>query len=138
MAGIRGKDTKPEIAVRTALHRRGYRYRLHSTKLPGKPDLAFIRRKAVIMVHGCFWHGHTCNLFKWPSTRELFWREKIDRNRDRDSEVQQTLQNLGWRILLVWECALRGRSRRPFDEVVDNISLWLDKGSANAEILGDS
>ena len=89
MAGIRGKDTKPETSVRNALHRRGYRYRLHNPKLPGKPDLAFTSRKAVIMVHGCFWHGHGCNLFKWPSTREQFWRKKINRNRDRDSEIQQ-------------------------------------------------
>ena len=138
MAGIRGKDTKPETSVRNALHRRGYRYRLHNPKLPGKPDLAFTSKKAVIMVHGCFWHGHGCNLFKWPSTRELFWRKKINRNRDRDSEIQQALESLGLRILVVWECALKGRTRKPFEEVVDGISLWLDKGSANAEIRGDS
>ena len=138
MAGIRGKDTKPETSVRKALHRRGYRYRLHNPKLPGKPDLAFTSRKAVIMVHGCFWHGHGCNLFKWPSTRELFWRKKINRNRDRDSEMQQALESLGWRILVVWECALKGRTRKPFEEVVDGVSLWLDEGSANAEIQGDS
>ena len=138
MAGIRGKDTKPETSVRKALHRRGYRYRLHNPKLPGKPDLAFTSRKAVIMVHGCFWHGHGCNLFRWPSTRELFWRTKINRNRDRDSQMQQALQSLGWRVLVVWECALKGREKKPFEEVVDGISLWLDEGSANAEIQGDS
>ena len=138
MAGIRGKDTKPETSVRKALHRRGYRYRLHNPKLPGKPDLAFTSRKAVIMVHGCFWHGHGCNLFKWPSTRELFWRAKINRNRDRDSQIQQALEALGWRVLVVWECALKGRERKPFEEVVDAISIWLDEGSANAEIQGGS
>ena len=138
MAGIRGKDTKPETSVRNALHRRGYRYRLHNPNLPGKPDLAFTSRKAVILVHGCFWHGHGCNLFKWPSTREPFWRKKINRNRDRDSEIQQALESLGWRILVVWECALKGRTRKPFEEVVDGISLWLDEGSANAEIQGNS
>ena len=95
MAGIRGKDTKPELALRRALHRRGYRYRLHNPKLPGKPDIVFTSRRAVIMVHGCFRHAHNCDLFRWPSTRELFWRNKINRNRDRDSEVQRALEALG-------------------------------------------
>ena len=90
------------------------------------------------MVHGCFWHGHGCNLFKWPSTRELFWREKISRNRERDLEVQKALELLGWRILVVWECALKGKTRKPFEEVVDSISCWLDEGSDNTEIQGDS
>ena len=136
MAGIRGKDTKPELALRRALHRRGYRYRLHNPKLPGKPDIVFTSRRAVIMVHGCFWHAHNCDLFRWPSTRELFWRNKINRNRDRDSEVQRALEALGWRIMVVWECALKGRTRKPFDDVVGSITLWLDKGSANIEIRG--
>ena len=136
MAGIRSRDTRPETSVRSALHRRGYRFRLHHPRLPGKPDLAFTSRRAVIMVHGCFWHGHRCNLFKWPSTRPVFWRTKIHRNRERDTEVRHALESLGWRILVVWECSLKGRTRKPFEEVVDSISLWLDAGSAHAEIQG--
>ena len=138
MAGIRGKNTKPETLVRSALHRRGYRYRLHDPRLPGKPDLAFASRKAVILIHGCFWHGHECNLFKWPSTRVLFWRDKINRNRDRDREIQRALKCLGWRILVVWECAMKGRTRKPFEEVIDCVSLWLDEGSNCTEIQGYS
>ena len=137
MAGIRSKDTRPEISVRNALHRRGYRYRLHNPKLPGKPDLTFTSRKAVVMISGCFWHGHNCHLFKWPSTRDIFWRTKISRNRDRDAEVLQNLESLGWRVLVVWECALRGRTRKPFEKVIDSISLWLDVGLTSADIKGD-
>ena len=80
MAGIKGKNTKPELVIRSALHRRGFRFRLHRKDLPGKPDLVFTRRNAVIFVHGCFWHGHDCHLFRWPKNREDFWREKIGKN----------------------------------------------------------
>ena len=95
MAGIRRKDTKPEIMVRKALHHLGYRYRLHDRKLPGKPDLVLPRYRAVILIHGCFWHAHECHLFKWPSTRNAFWREKIGRNRCRDANVANQLSSLG-------------------------------------------
>ena len=92
MAGIRGKDTKPELAIRSALHRAGFRFRLHRKDLPGRPDLVCSRQQAVLFIHGCFWHGHDCNLFRWPSTRQDFWRKKIEGNRARDYKQHAALQ----------------------------------------------
>ncbi len=129
MSGIRSKNTKPEIIIRKALHSRGYRYRLHSVELPGKPDIIFVSRKAVVFVHGCFWHGHGCHLFKWPATRQDFWKAKILRNREKDCEVRETLNSMGWRVLVIWECVLKGRSRKPVQEVIDEVSGWLDEGA---------
>lgn len=107
MAGIRGKDTKPEMIVRRGLHARGFRYRLHSRDLPGKPDIVLPKYRAVIFVHGCFWHGHDCPAFKWPKSREAFWRTKIERNRRRHDEVLAHLATMGWNAETVWECELR-------------------------------
>ena len=101
MGGIRAKNTQPELAVRRALHALGFRFRLHSGDLPGKPDIVIAKWKAVIFVHGCFWHGHDCPLFKLPSTRPDFWNEKIGRNIERDKAIVEKLKSLGWRILTV-------------------------------------
>lgn len=136
MAGIRGKDTKPEIMVRKALHHLGYRYRLHDRKLPGKPDLVLPRYRAVILIHGCFWHAHECHLFKWPSTRNAFWREKIGRNRCRDANVANQLSSLGWRQLTIWECALKGKKRKSLKEVVALAETWLNSDKPVGEIKG--
>lgn len=136
MSGIKSKNTKPEHLVRKGLHAKGYRFRLHVSHLPGKPDLALPKYKAVIFVHGCFWHGHDCHLFRWPSTRPEFWHSKIERNRQRDREVSDALKNLGWRILVVWECALKGRERLDPQLVLEEISGWLERGSGNPEIRG--
>ena len=138
MSGIRSKDTRPELTVRKLLHHRGYRYRLHSRELPGKPDVIFASRKAIIFVHGCFWHGHGCHLFKWPSTRREFWTTKVFRNREKDLETENALMLLGWRTLTIWECTLKGKKRKPIAEVIEFISQWLDSGSASAEITGRS
>lgn len=108
MSGIRGKDTKPEMIVRRYLHRHGFRYRLHDRNLPGHPDIIFPRYHAVIFVHGCFWHGHNCRYFKLPATRTEFWRDKIRANILRDISAKNALRQKGWRVLIVWECALRG------------------------------
>lgn len=107
MSGIKGKNTKPEMIVRRALHKAGYRYRLHVKDLPGKPDIVLPRYKAVIFVHGCFWHHHDCKHFKWPKTRGAFWREKIDGNVERDQKAYEELRTMGWRVLLFWECDIR-------------------------------
>lgn len=125
MSGIRSKDTKPEIMIRKALFAQGFRYRLHVKGLPGKPDIVLPKYRAVILVHGCFWHGHDCHLFTWPKSREEFWREKIGRNREVDGLACQQLRAQGWRVLTVWECALKGKARLPFEEVTTAIAEWL-------------
>ena len=137
MAGIRGSNTKPELAVRSALHRRGFRFRLHRRDLPGKPDLVFPRHKAVILVHGCFWHGHDCHLFKWPKTREDFWREKIASNAARDRRQLEKLKEAGWRVATVWECALKGRARLPIETVADACAAWLVSDELEMGLSGD-
>lgn len=136
MAGIRGKDTRPEMVIRSALHRRGFRYRLHDKTLPGKPDLVFPRLGAVILIHGCFWHCHNCHLFKWPSSRTQFWQEKIEGNRARDRVSFAKLKERDWRILTIWECALKGRTRQNVADVVDTVANWLTAGTADMEIRG--
>lgn len=125
MAGIRGTNTKPEMLLRKGLYSLGWRYRLHSRRLPGKPDLVFAGRRALIFANGCFWHGHDCHLFKWPKTREAFWRAKIRSNVARDQRVREQLINEGWRIALVWECTLKGRERLPLEEVLAACDAFL-------------
>lgn len=125
MAAVRATDTAPELKVRRALHAAGLRYRLHRKDLPGKPDIVLPKYQAVIFVHGCFWHGHDCYLFRWPSTRVDFWRAKIDRNIENDQQAQTSLRNAGLRVGVVWECALKGRKRPDFDEAIQNLLAWL-------------
>ena len=119
MSRIRGKDTKPELILRRGLHQRGLRYRIHCAEVPGTPDLVFPRHRTAVFVHGCFWHGHGCSLFRWPKTRAAFWRTKITRTIERDQSVMSTLRANGWRALVVWECALRGRYRRPIQDTLN-------------------
>jgi DNA mismatch endonuclease (patch repair protein) len=108
MSGIRGKNTKPELALRRALHARGFRFRLHSGKVHGRPDLVLPKHRAVVFVHGCFWHRHKgCRYATVPATRPEFWRAKFDANVARDRTVGTTLLDGGWRVATVWECALR-------------------------------
>lgn len=136
MAGIRGKDTRPELLVRRGLHALGFRFRLHDRLLPGKPDIVLPRWRAVILIHGCFWHGHGCHLFKWPSTREEFWRQKIGRNREVDLRSEAALREAGWRRAIVWECALKGRTRQPLPDVIGALAHWLKSGDDYLEITG--
>ncbi|MEP4921955.1 MAG: very short patch repair endonuclease [Roseibium sp.] len=136
MAAIRGADTRPELIVRKALHARGFRYRLHATDIPGKPDIVMPKYGAVIFVHGCFWHGHDCPLFKWPKTREEFWREKIGRNQARDAAILRELGTGRWRLAVVWECALKGRGRLPIPHVIDSLSAWLSSDTDEFCIKG--
>lgn len=107
MSAIKAQDTKPETAVRSALHAAGFRYRLHGRNLPGRPDLVFPKHLTVVFVHGCFWHRHDCPYFRWPATRAGFWQEKLTRNAERDREVSAELLDKGWRVVTVWECSLR-------------------------------
>lgn len=136
MSGIRGKNTRPELLIRRSLHRLGYRYRLHSKKLPGKPDLVLPRYRAVIFVNGCFWHGHDCHLFRWPSSRAEWWRAKITRTRATDAASRQALAAADWRILDVWECALKGRTRQPLEQVIGQIDAWLPGAASTLVIRG--
>ena len=136
MAGIRATNTKPELLLRKGLHARGLRFRLHDPALPGKPDIVFTRHRAVILAHGCFWHGHDCHLFKWPSTRPDFWRSKIARNREVDARTDAALANAGWRQAVVWECALKGRTRLPLDNVLDSCENWIRSDRERMEIRG--
>ena len=125
MAGIKGKDTRPEMIIRQALFREGFRYRLHDKKLPGKPDLFLRKYNAVILINGCFWHGHSCYLFKWPKSRPEFWRDKINGNKIRDTRNIAALANSGWRILTIWECALKGKHRRSLDDIISGANRFL-------------
>lgn len=108
MGAIKGKDTKPEIQLRQYLHAQGFRYRLHRRGLPGSPDLVLKRHSLVIFVHGCFWHRHgKCFYAASPKTRPEFWQQKFEANMARDARVQNELRQLGWRVLVVWECGLK-------------------------------
>ena len=111
MSRIRGKDTKPEIRVRKGLHRRGFRFRLQDRRLPGRPDITLPKYGVAIMVNGCFWHGHKgCRYATKPRTNPEFWETKIERNRHRDEVTTAHLEALGWTVITVWECELRGKS----------------------------
>lgn len=137
MAAICGKDTVPELIIRRGLHAKGFRYRLHGRALPGKPDMVFAQYRAVVFVHGCFWHGHDCPLFKWPRSREEFWRKKIGGNQARDARNQSALRSAGWRVATVWECALKGRGRLQISDVTEALATWLRSGAGSLCVQGD-
>jgi DNA mismatch endonuclease (patch repair protein) len=136
MAGIRAANTKPELIIRRGLHAKGFRFRLHNRELPGKPDLVLPRYRAIIFVHGCFWHRHECTIFKWPKTRQDFWRNKIQGNFERDKKVEAALKAMGWRILRIWECSLRGPQRVGTEQVIDQVVSWLRSRDSEGEISG--
>lgn len=111
MQAVKSKNTSPELFVRRLLHSRGYRYRLHRSDLPGKPDLVFPCRKKVLFIHGCFWHGHDCARgSRIPKTNTEYWTAKISRNRERDARARKQLQADGWKVLALWECDLRNEA----------------------------
>lgn len=112
MSHIHGKDTKPEMIVRKCLFSKGFRYRKNVKSLPGSPDIVLPKYKTVIFVNGCFWHKHDCDYFKWPATNELFWREKINRNVERDKHNINELESMGWKVITVWECEIRKVEQR--------------------------
>lgn len=136
MSRIRGRDTKPELLLRRGLHAAGLRFRLHAAYLPGKPDIVFRRYRALILVHGCFWHGHDCPRFRLPKSRTEFWAEKIAGNQARDRRTIETLQSKGWRVLVVWECSLRGPARWNLEEVLTRCKVFVKGGEKYAELAG--
>jgi DNA mismatch endonuclease (patch repair protein) len=121
MARVRAKDTKPEMTVRRALHAAGLRYRLQAQELPGRPDIVFRTRRLAVFVHGCFWHRHddpACKLARTPKSRLEFWEAKFRRNQSRDAEVKAKLQDMGWRVVEVWECQLDSKHLAALVEIV--------------------
>ncbi|WP_372921488.1 very short patch repair endonuclease [Roseovarius sp.] len=123
MAAIKGKDTKPELIVRKGLHARGLRYRLHRKSLPGSPDIVLPSRRVVVFVNGCFWHAHEgCRDFKLPKTDQSRWKAKLEGNRQRDAANQKALKSLDWRVIVVWECNLRGKSAGEVSQFLDELA----------------
>ena len=126
MAGIGGRDTKPERLVRKGLHARGLRYVLGGAGLPGKPDIVLPGRQVAIFVHGCFWHNHQCHLSKLPASNRPFWENKLTTNQSRDTVALISLLSAGWRVATVWECATRGKSAiSNLDAAIDQIVDWI-------------
>lgn len=136
MSRVRRRDTAPEMFLRRLLHGAGFRYRCDVGTLPGRPDIVFAGRKAVIFVHGCFWHGHDCTLFKTPKTRTEFWTAKIAKNRERDKRAVQELRLGGWRVLMVWECALRGPRRLQSHALLNACTAFLMADNSFACVSG--
>jgi DNA mismatch endonuclease (patch repair protein) len=136
MSRIRGRDTKPEMLIRRGLHARGYRFRLHRGDLPGRPDLVFPSKRAVIFVHGCFWHGHNCPMFRLPASRTDFWQSKIQATKVRDAQATEALKAANWRQLIIWECALRGPARLPPGESLGMCERFLAADEMLAELNG--
>lgn len=136
MSAVRRSGTKIEHQIRRDLHARGFRFRVDVRELPGRPDLALRKHNAVIFVHGCFWHGHDCRLFRLPATRQDFWRTKLAANRQRDVGSIRRLHQLGWRIAIVWECALRGVRQADVGGVLQSLSGWIQSESAYLELRG--
>jgi len=138
MSAIRAKNTKPELAVRRGLHALGFRYSLHSTRFPGRPDMVFSKYRAVIWVHGCYWHGHDCGEAKLPSSNESYWSPKIAGNRARDARNLAAVEAAGWRHMVIWECAFRRKGEAALAETVRRAAEWLREGTGNAEIGSQS
>lgn len=136
MARVGQKNTGAEMILRRALHRIGLRYRLHERSLPGSPDIVFPRFKAVLFVHGCYWHSHGCYRSTVPKSSREFWTSKFETNRLRDERSRKRLAAEGWRVLTVWECALRGKLSFPIEDIVEVVSIWLRSQSQIDEIDG--
>jgi len=124
MAAIHSRNTKPELMVRKYLFACGFRYRLNHPRLPGKPDIVLRKYRTVIFVNGCFWHGHDCAAFHLPKSHTDFWRSKIDRNRQRDTEEQRQLAEMGWHCITVWECQLKPPVR---EQTLDSLAFTLNR-----------
>ena len=131
MANINGKNTVPEMYVRCGLHRLGFRFRVNDRKLKGKPDIVLQRFSALVFVNGCFWHGHHCRYFKLPKTRPEFWSAKIESNRKHDTETIEILHSEGWRICIIWECAIRDGNEA---ELFSRLASWLKGTRKSMEI----
>lgn len=130
MSQIKSSDTKPELLVRSYLHRLGFRFRKNDKRLTGKPDLYFPRYYAVVFVNGCFWHGHRfCKKVRIPKSNTEYWTQKIERNRERDKEEVKSLLEQGYRVGVVWECSITGKNRaQKIQALSESVALWLEEG----------
>lgn len=137
MRAIRSRDTGPELAIRKGLHALGFRYSLHS-RLPGRPDLVLRKYRAIVWVHGCYWHGHDCNQTRLPQSNQSYWHPKIAGNRERDQRNRTAVEAVGWRSLTVWDCCLRGKDAPGIEKVVLATAEWLRSYAASAEMTRDS
>lgn len=137
MSCIRSTNTKPEILVRSLLHRKGFRFRIHDSMLPGKPDIVLPKHRAVIFVNGCFWHGHDCRLFKMPATKREFWQNKIEKNRNNDKRSLKILISAGWRVATVWECSMKGPFRLQETTLVEKLVTWISGKDGRLEITAE-
>lgn len=135
MQAIRGKNTSPELLLRKLLFSRGFRYRLHVKNLPGTPDIVLPKHRTAIFVHGCFWHGHDCHLFTLPQTRRDFWTAKISTNQQRDQRDISALRSAGWRVICVWECAIRGRLKWDTGALGDRLTGLITECAADIASL---
>lgn len=137
MSSIRGQNTSAEIAVRKGLFRLGFRYRINVRSLPGKPDIVLPKYNAIILINGCFWHGHDCHLFKLPTSNTTFWKDKFESNRKRDRRVVHLLKSQGWKVASVWECYYRGKSAKgTIDDTIPILAHWLLRKSQCINIRG--
>lgn len=134
MRAIRQQDTAIELRVAQLLKDRGFAYRVQDKNLPGRPDFVLLEQQAIIFVHGCFWHHHHCYLFKVPATRTEFWVGKINSNVERDNRYVRQLQESGWKVLIIWECALRNKLRLSDDDLQERLEEWLLAMDGSAEI----
>lgn len=134
MAAIKGRNTKPELLIRSLLHNRGFRFRLHVKDLPGKPDIVLPKYNTVIFINGCFWHGHQgCRFFKLPSTRPEFWREKILKNQINDARAINLLLAKNWKVCVIWECKIRISKKEP-EQLIDVISDFFSNSDTFLEL----
>ena len=137
MAAIRSSNTAPELLVRKALFRLGFRYRIATKNLPGRPDIVLRRYHAVIFIHGCFWHGHWCPKYRLPKSNGFYWAEKIHRNKVRDHDTLEKLLDAGWRVAIVWECAIKGpKHENRLARTVEQIAGWLNGTESELEVPG--
>jgi len=134
MSAIKSKDTKPELLIRSGLHKLGFRFRVHSKDFVGKPDIVLPRFRAIVLINGCFWHGHDCHIFKQP--RQAKWREKIHKNKLRDRRNREVYAAESWKVLTIWECSLFGKTSLPTTQVLAMTARWIQFGEGDADISG--
>lgn len=138
MASVGQRNTGPELRLRRVLHRQGLRYRLHDKKLPGSPDLVFPRFRAVVFINGCFWHAHKgCKFATMPSTKKKFWKDKFEANTNRDRRNYEALMKLDWRVLVVWECAIKGKNEIEIYELGLYVNQWIRLSEKFREVSND-